>query len=46
LPVLACPTDLPMFKLKDWPVDAGFAEKLARHNDDFLDMLNRWGAAG
>lgn len=30
-----------MYKLKDWPVDATFAEKLGRHNDDFLGLLNR-----
>ena len=34
-----------MYKLKDWPMDASFAEKLARHNDDFLAMLNRWARA-
>lgn len=30
-----------MLKLKDWPDTAGFAEKMARHSDDFLEMLNR-----
>ena len=33
-----------MHKLKDWPVDGSFAEKVARHNDDFVAMLSRCAA--
>jgi len=30
-----------MLKLKDFPPDAHFADRCVRHNDDFLQMLNR-----
>ena len=30
-----------MYKLKDWPPDATFAEKMVKHHGDFMAMLNR-----
>ena len=34
---------LPMLKLKDFPPTSDFRRVLARHHDDFVAMLGRWG---
>lgn len=32
-----------MLKLKDFPPSSDFKSVLARHHDDFVAMLTRWG---
>jgi hypothetical protein len=30
-----------MYKLKDWPPKTSFAQRMVRHNEDFLEALAR-----
>eukprot|EP00210_Caulerpa_lentillifera_P008628 g8231.t1 len=34
-----CNSSNTMYKIKDWPPDDAFSEKLPRHNQDFIEML-------
>ena len=40
-PACSARAELPMYKLKDWPPKTSFAQRMVRHNEDFLEALAR-----